>query len=129
VVEDHHGVAAGGPAGDLDRVLHRLGAGVEQRRALVVIAGGEPVELLADLHVALVGGDHEAGVGERRDLLDDPVNDQFGAVADRGHRDPGAEVDQRVAVHVHHDPAARGGHEDRQHVAQPARDAALAALQ
>ena len=38
VVEDDHGVAAGVDAGDLDGVLDRLGAGVEQRRLLRVVA-------------------------------------------------------------------------------------------
>ena len=64
VVDDHHGGPAGGGACDLHRVLHRFGAGVEQGRALLVVARGEPVQLLAHRHVALVGRDHEAGVGE-----------------------------------------------------------------
>ena len=38
-------------------------------RLLGVVAGGEPVERLAHLDVALVRRDHEAGVGERGDLL------------------------------------------------------------
>ena len=72
VVEDDDGLPAGGVPGDLDRVLHGLGAGVEQRRALVVRAGRQPAEFLADLDVALVRRDHEAGMGEPRHLLGDP---------------------------------------------------------
>ena len=64
VVEDDDGLPAGGQPGDLDRVLHGLGAGVEQRRALLVVAGGQPGQLLADGDVPLVRPDHEAGVGE-----------------------------------------------------------------
>ncbi len=38
VVEDHHGLSAGGVAGDLDGVLHGLGTRVEQRGALGLVA-------------------------------------------------------------------------------------------
>ena len=69
-------------AGDLDGVLDRLGAGVEQRGALVVVARGELVERLGDGDVALVRRDHEARVGERLDLGLDRVDDARRAVAD-----------------------------------------------
>ena len=129
VVEDHDRVPAGGVPGDLDGVLDRLGTGVEQRGPLLVCARRQPVELLAHLDVALVRRHHEAGVGELGDLLDHPADDLVGAVADRGDGDAGAEVDERVAVDVDDDAAARRGHEDRQDVAQAAGNAPLTALE
>jgi hypothetical protein len=113
VVEDHHGVAPGGVPGDLDGVLYRLGTGVEQRGPLLVRAWRQSVELLAHLDVALVRRHHEAGMGELGDLLSHPADNLVRAVADRGDRDAGAEVDERVAVDVHDYAAARGGDEDR----------------
>jgi hypothetical protein len=53
--------------------------------------------------VAVVGRDHEAGVGERGDLLGDGVDDALVAIADGGHGDAGAEVDELVAVDVAQD--------------------------
>ena len=73
VVEDDHRVAAGVRAGDLDRVLDRLGAGVEQGGLLRVVAGRQLGERLAHLDVPLVRRDHEAGVGECRHLVGDPA--------------------------------------------------------
>ena len=106
VVEHDDRVAAGVVAGDLDGVLHRLGPGVEQRRALLVGARGELGQLLADLDVLLVGRDHEAGVGEVGDLPLDRLDHARGGVADGGDGDAGAEVDELVAVDVDEDAAA-----------------------
>ena len=114
VVEGDDRRAAGGVAGDLHGVLDGLGAGVEQRRALLVVAGGQLVELLADLHVLVVRRDHEAGVREGGDLLGDGVDDPLVAVADRRHGDAGAEVDELVAVGVAHDAARPLGDVHRQ---------------
>ena len=69
VLEDDDRVAAGGDAGDLHGVLDRLGAGVEQRRLLRVVTRRELGQLRAHVDVAVVRRDHEAGVGERGDLL------------------------------------------------------------
>ena len=69
VVEHAHRVAAGRDPGDLDGVLDGLGAGVEQRALLGVVARGQLGEGLAHLDVAGVRRDHEAGVGEGRDLV------------------------------------------------------------
>ena len=100
VVEHAHGVAAGRDAGDLHGVLDGLGAGVEERALLRVVAGGQLGQRLAHLDVAGVRRDHEAGVGEGRDLVVDRPDDRRRRVADRDHRDAGAQVDQRVAVGV-----------------------------
>ena len=62
------GGAAGGDAGDLDRVLDRLGAGRDEDRALLEVAGHEGVQPLAEADVVLVGQDLVAGVGEAVEL-------------------------------------------------------------
>jgi DNA-binding CsgD family transcriptional regulator len=113
VVERHDRGPAGGVPRDLDRVLYRLGARVEQRRPLLVVAGGAAGEFLAHLDVLLVRGHHETGVRERRHLAPHPVDHRGGRVPDRGDRDPGAEVDQRVAVDVQDHAAAGRGREYR----------------
>ena len=127
VVESDDARAPRGRPGDLDRVLHRFGAGVDQHRALLVLSRGQPVELLADRHVPLVRGDHEAGVGEPLDLLGDGDDDLGCGVAHAGDRDAGAEVDQRVAVDVEQDPAAGTLDEDSERGADARRDGRRAA--
>ena len=129
VVERDDRLAPGRVPGDLDRVLHRLRARVEQRGPLLVIARRARRELLADRDVLLVRGDHEAGVGEPGDLLADPLHHARRGVARRHHGDARAEVDERVAVRVDQHAAAGGGDEHRQHVAHAARDAALPAAE
>ena len=126
VVERDDGLAAGGVPGDLHRVLDRLRAGVEQRGALLVRPRRAPGQFLAHLDVTLVRGHHEAGVREPGRLLGHPRGHPGRRVAYRDHRDPGAEVDEGVAVGVHDDAAARVGDEHRQHGADPAGHRALA---
>jgi len=94
VVERDDGLAPGGVPGDLHRVLDRLRAGVEQRGALLVSARRATGQFLAHRHVTLVRGHHEAGVRESAGLLGHPRGHPGGGVADRDHRDPGAEVDE-----------------------------------
>ena len=91
----------------MTRVLDRLGPGVEQRRLLRVRAGGEVREPLADVDVAVVRRDHEAGVRERLRLLHHAAGHLGGGVADAGDRDPEARSMVRVAVGVDEHPAAR----------------------
>ena len=106
VLEHHHGLTLGVGAGDLDGVLHSLGAGVEQCRALLVVAGGQAVECLTHLDVTLIRRDHEAGVGELGDLLLDGFDDGGRSIADIGHGNTGTHVDQRVSVDVDEDASA-----------------------
>ena len=94
-----------------------------------MVPGGHAGEFLADRHVLLVRGDHEAGVGEPVGLLADGGRDAGGAVAHRRHGDPGAEVDQGVPVNVDEHAAARGADEHRENMADPAGHAGLAAGQ
>ena len=100
VVEGNDRRTAGGQPRHLDRVLHGLGAGVEQCGALVVIAGSQGVEELGDLHVSLVGRHHETGVGEVSRLVGDGGGDGGVGGAHGGDRDTRPEVDEGVAVGV-----------------------------
>ena len=99
--DDHRG-AAGRRARDLHRVLDRLGARVDEDRALLAAAArrelGEPP---ADLDVRLVDADHEAlvevAVGLLLDRLDDRRRCRWPGVL---AADPAGEVDERAAVDV-----------------------------
>ena len=72
--------------------------------------GVSAVELLAHGDVALVRRDHEAGVGERRDLLLHVARRRRRALLPTlVDGDAGAEVDERVAVGVDEDAAAGRG--------------------
>ena len=128
VVEGDDGVPAGGQAGHLDGVLHGFGAGVEQHGALLVVARGEPVQLLGDGDVALVGRDHEAGVGEVLHGFLDGADDGRVGGADAGHGDAGAEVDEGVAVDVVDDAAVGVGDVDGDAGRDAGGDDGLAAL-
>ena len=128
VVEDDDGLPPRGAAGDLDRVLHGLRARVEQDRPLLVVARRHPVQGLAHVHVGLVRVDHEAGVREAAHLLCGPLHDAGVGVADVGHRDAGAEVDEGVAVDVLDDAAAGALDVDRQDTAHALGDGGRAAL-
>ncbi len=119
VVEDHHAVASGELAGDLDRVLHRLRAGVEQDRPLLEIPRRQPVELLGDRHVGLVGRDHEAGVRIPLDLVAHRGDHSGVRIAQGGDRDARGQIDQRVAVGVDDHTAAGGDHLDRHGMSDP----------
>ena len=127
VVEDDDRLAAGVRPGDLDGVLHRLGAGVEQRPLLGVVTGGDACQLLADLDVGLVRRDHHTRVGEGLQLGGRPPDHRLGAVAHAGHGDSGAEVDEGVAVHVLQDAAPRPLGEDGHHGPDPVGDRGLLA--
>ncbi len=113
VVEGNDGVPAGGEPGHLDGVFDSLGAGVEQHGALLVVARGEAVQLLGDGHIAFVGRDHEAGVGEVLHGFLHSTDDGGVRGADARHGDAGAEVDEGVAVDVVDDAAVGVGDEDR----------------
>lgn len=122
VVEHDHSLPPGVGPGDLHGVLDGLGAAVEQRGLLGVVARGQLGEGLGDRHVALVRRDHETGVREVLELGGGPADDGLGAGADARDGDARAEVDQPVAVDVLDDAAARARGEHRQHRPDPRRD-------
>ena len=92
----------------------------DRRGPLVVAHRGasasRPEHTLAAYELALAEGADglECDVRLTRDGHLVCVHDRRVAVADGGHRDPGTEVDQRVAVHVDDDATTGGGHIDRQ---------------
>ena len=101
VVEDDDGGPPGRRAGDLDGVLDRLGARVDEDRLLLLAGAGRQLgEAAADVDVRLVDPDHEALVevlvGLRLDRVDDGREPVAGVLA----ADAAGEVDERAAVDV-----------------------------
>ena len=116
--------AAGRGAGDLDRVLDRLGAGVEEQRLLLLArARRQLAEAPADVDVWLVGPDHEALVQVAVDLRVDRGGDGLEAVPGVLAADPAGEVDVLVAVDVD-DGRAVGAVDDESWRRHAARDPA-----
>ena len=119
--------AAGGGAGDLDRVLDRLRAGVDEQRLRLAFAGPQLVQPPADLDVRLVHPDHEALVQVAVDLLVHRADDGLGVVPEVLARDPAREVEELAPVRVPDAGAFRPrDHEVRRRHA--ARDEALAGV-
>ena len=113
VVEDHDGGPAGRGARDLDRVLDRLGAGVDEDRLLLLARAGRQLgEPAAYVDVGLVDADHEALVevlvGLRLDRLDDGREAVAGVLA----ADAAGEVDEAAAVDVGDARAVRVGDDE-----------------
>lgn len=96
-------------------------ARVEKGRPLLVVSGRDAIEGLGDGDVTFVAGDHEAGVREQLGLMRDCRSDVGIGVADRGHCDPGSQVDQRIAVDIDEDATSCSGNEDRDRHAHPGR--------
>ena len=101
VVERDDRGPAGRGARDLDRVLDRLCAGVDEERALLALAAGRELgEAAADLDVGLVRADHEALVEVEVDLLVDRGDRGRIVVAEVVAADPAGEVDVAAPVDV-----------------------------
>ena len=95
-------------AGDLDRVLDRLGAGVDEDRLLLGAPAGRQLgQAPADVDVRLVEADHDALVEIAVDLLVHRRDRRRQAVAGVLTADPAREVDVLLAVDVL-DPDALG---------------------
>ncbi len=115
--------AAGGGAGDLDRVFNRFRAGGEERGFLLVIAGRQAVDFFSQFDIAAVRNNLVSGMGEAFQLLPDGGDDFRVAVAGVEHRDAGGEIDVALAFDIpqfgilcarcvkiaHHADAAWGG--------------------
>ena len=126
VVEHDHGRAAGGDARDLDGVLDRLGAAVQEQRLLVGAAAGRELgEPPAHLDVRLVHADHEALVHVAVDLRVHRIDDGGQVVAEVGAAEPAGEVDVLAPLGVP-DARALGALDDEGRGRDPARDIALA---
>ena len=126
VVEDEHRGAAGGGARDLDRVLDRLGAGVDEQ-ALLLGAGArrQLAEPPADLDVRLVEADHHALVQVAVDLLVDRGDHRRRAVPEVLAADAAGEVDVGAPVDVL-ELRALGARDDERRRRHAARDPAAA---
>ncbi len=125
VVEDDHGGPAGRGPRDLDGVLDRLRARVEENRALLLPrARGELGEPAADLDVRLVHPDHEALVQVAVDLLMDRGDRRRQPMAGVLATEPAGEVDVLATVDVP-DPRALGPVDDERRCRDPARHVSL----
>ena len=98
---------------ELDGVLDRLGAGVEERAARLAGDRGEHTQPLGELDVALVRDDREVGVQEPIGLLGDRRDDARMVVPDVRDAHAADEVDERVAVDVRDRGASRAVGDDR----------------
>jgi hypothetical protein len=91
---------AGRVARDLDRVLDRLGAGVDEEGALVVGPGRDAVQPLGQRDIGFVGRDRERGMGQAIQLGADGGQHVRMAVSDVQRADPAGEIDEAVVVGV-----------------------------
>jgi hypothetical protein len=123
-VEDDDARPAGRGARDLDRVLDRLGARVQEQGLRGGAARPELVELLGDGDIRLVDADHEALVEVAVDLLVDRPHDARVAVAEILAGDPSGEVDVLAALGVP-DAGAPGAADDEVARGDPPRDEPL----
>lgn len=128
VVEHGDAVAAGVLARDLDGVLERLGARVDEHDLLRVVAGGVLHEQLGDANVGLVGRHGEERVREAADLLPHRLDDGVVSVADRRDADAAAQVDEVVAIDIDGDGAVRPVDVDGQRRADAGGDDGQSAL-
>ncbi len=126
VVEDEHGGPARRGTRDLDRVLDRLRARVDEQGLLLgARARRQLAEPAADLDVRLVEADHHALVQVAVDLLVDRSNHRRVAVAQILAADAACEVDVRAAVGVL-ELRALGARDDKRCGRNAARDPAAA---
>ncbi len=86
-LERDHAGPPGVQARELDRVLDRLRAGVEERGARLARDRRERAQALGQLDRGLVRDDREVGVEEAGGLLDDRLDDAGMAVTDVHHTD------------------------------------------
>ena len=97
----------------IDRVLQGLAAGVEERGALLVVSGGDPVQRLGHRDVGLVGRGEEKQVWVYCASWAARAATTAGAALPTVvSRDAAAEVDEGIAVDVEDDAAAGGGYVD-----------------
>ncbi len=128
-VEDDDGRPARCDPRDLDGVLDRLRAGVEQNALLVgSTTGRELGEPPADIDVRLVDADHEALVEVAVDLLVHRSDGRWKAVTRVLAAQAAGEVDVAAAVDIL-DAGALGAGDDDRRSGDPARDVALAGRQ
>ena len=126
-LEGDHAPPARVGAGELDRVLDRLGAGVEEAGAHLARDRGQLDQALSQADVVLVRDDREVGVGEALGLLAHRLDHPRMRVADVHAADASREVDERVPVDVGEKRAARLRDHERQVDGERLRDHPLLA--
>ena len=94
------GLASSGVAGDLDGVLDRLGAGGDEDGFLVEFAGQHAVQPFGEMHIALIGHDLMAGVGETVELRLDRLDHLGVAMAGVDDRNARRKVDVAATLDV-----------------------------
>ena len=115
-------------ARELDRVLDRLGAGVEEGRLRRARERRDRDQPLGELDVDLVRHDREVRVREARELLLRGFDDSRVRVPDVQAADAAGEVDERIAVDVCDRRAAALRREDGMDERKRSGDHALLAL-
>ena len=117
-LEGDHARATGVQPGELDRVLDRLGARVEERGPGRAGNRDERAQALRELDVGLVGDDRVVGVKEALGLVDDRLDDRRMGVTGVDDADAAGEVDEDVPVDVRDRRVLGGGGKDREVRAQ-----------
>ena len=112
-LEHDHGLSLRVQPRELDRVLDRLSARIEERAARLAADRGESSEPLGELDVTLVRDDGEVRVQEALGLLDDRGDHAWMVVSDIDDANAADEVHERVAVDVRDRGAASAVGDDR----------------
>ena len=128
-LERNYGWPLGVEPRELDSVLDRLGAGVEEDGLRGTAERCSLEQPLGELDVGLVGNDREVRMGEARELLGGRLDHARVRVADVEAADAAGEVDEDVAVDVGERRAAPLVRDDRQHDRLGVRNHALLARQ
>ena len=113
MIEHNDALALREVAGDLDRVLDRLGSGIREHGAARPGPRDQPVQSFGQRHVRLAHGDVETRVREPFQLLAHRLEDRGIGVARVEHRQSGPQIDQGVPIDVTDDRAGRGIDEHR----------------
>jgi hypothetical protein len=124
-VERDHGGSLRVRLGELDGVLHRLGARVEEPCANLAGDRRDLGQALRERDVVLVRDDREVRVREERGLLLRGLDDARVRVPDGEAADAACEVDERVAVEVGEEGAAALRDDEREVDRERRRDDAL----
>src|ERR1700687_3691609 len=120
VLEANYRRALGISPRDLDRVLHRFRAGIEDDRFLGSLSGGKRVQFFRQRDIAFVRSHREAEVQVLLELFPQCRHHARRAVADVETTNPAGKIEIAIAVHILERRAFRGRHENGRAVVRPA---------
>jgi hypothetical protein len=120
--ERDHGRAVGVSAGDLDRVLHRLGPGGQEDALVGFALADQAVQLFGKFQIRPIGRDLKGHVGNAFKLLLHRCHDARMVVADVEYADACDEVEILLAFHIPNQCALGAGDGDRMGGEDAARD-------